>query len=338
MVALARAIFELMFAEFPKEEVLRRLSDPCWFQSLGNLLGFDWHSSGLTTTTTAAIKEALKPLMFEAGFFVAGGKGKTSLKTPEEIEKICEKAGIEAAPLVRSSRLSAKVDSSLVQDGYQIYHHTIFFTEKGLWAVVQQGMNEKQRAARRYHWLSEKVKTFVIEPHSGIHAQKKEKLVLNLTASSSQKNQEAILELARQLPEKTMVTLEKLKGLRLPYRHKLLLEDINPKNLYKTMTLTYERSPSSFEELVEIKGVGGKFLRALALTADLIFGAPASFEDPAVYSYAHGGKDRTPYPVDRRVYDKTIEVLEKAIKEAKIGQRDKIKALRKLTEIFGGKG
>ncbi len=336
MVALSRAIFEIMFSEFPKEEILRRLADPFWFQSLGNLLGFDWHSSGLTTTTTAALKEALKPLMFEAGFFVAGGKGKISLRTPQEIEEICYKTGTDATPLIRSSRMAAKVDSSLVQDGYQIYHHTIFFTDTGLWAVVQQGMNESNRYARRYHWLSEKIKTFVVEPHTGIHAQRREKLVLNLTSRDSLKNQEATLQLIQRPPEKTIKLIEKIKQLRLPPRHQLLLEDINPGNFRKIMALSYEKKPETFEELVEIKGVGGKFLRALSLTADVIFGASVSFEDPAVYSYAHGGKDGTPYPVDRRIYDKTIEVLEKAIKQAKIGQKDKIKALKKLANLFGG--
>ncbi len=333
MVKLSRAIVEVMLCEFSPEEFLYRLSDPHWFQALGNVLGFDWHSSGLTTTTTGALKEAILSLNTPR-ILVAGGKGKSAISTPEQIESLAERYGFNPYPIIKSSRLSAKVDTALLQDGYSLYHHTIFFTPGGKWAVVQQGMKEETSYARRYHWLSDMLKDFFEEPHTAISAQKKEELVLDLTSHNSYKNRAVIVELSREKPEKIEKKIASLKTLTLPRRHKLLSSDINPGNLRKAMILTYERAPANIEEVLEIRGVGAKFIRALSLVSDIIFGAPVSFEDPAVYSYAHGGKDGTPYPVDRNVYDATIEVLERAIKKAKIGEREKLKALKKISEVF----
>jgi len=334
MAHLAGLIAEAIVIEFGPEELLRRLCDPFFFQSLGNLLGFDWHSSGLTTTTTGALKEGIRGKERELGFFVAGGKGKTSRKTPQELERIAEITGLDASPLVRASRLTAKVDTSALQDGYQIYHHAFFVTKSGLWGVVQQGMNERRKTARRYHWLGEGLKSFVEEPHSGIVTQKREGLVLDLTRRKAAENRNLVVELSRHDPEKTTKEIEKLRELKLPRRHALLLSDINPKYLEKILLKTYERAPLDFEELLEIRGVGPKTIRALSLLSDLIYGKPPSFEDPALYSFAHGGKDGHPFPVQKRLYDRSIEVIERAIKLSKLGRTEKLKALRKLSEIF----
>jgi len=333
MIKLSRAILEIMLSEYPPSEFLRRISDPFWFQSLGNVLGFDWHSSGITTTTTGALKEAIISLNTNL-IFAAGGKGKAAISTPLQIEKIAENFGFNPAPFIKASRLSAKVDSVLLQDGYKLYHHTIFFTPDGTWAVIQQGMKESTSYARRYHWISNNINSYFNEPHSGISAQKKESIVLNLTSSYSKENRQLLVELSKEKPEKIEREVERVKILSLPKRHALLASDIHPKNLRRAMLLAYERLPSNLEELLEIRGVGAKYIRALSLVSDLIFGAPVSFEDPAVFSFAHGGKDGTPYPVDRKVYDGTIEILERAIKKAKIGERDKINALKKLSQLF----
>lgn len=333
MIKLSRAIVEAMLCEFPPEEFLRRISDPYWFQALGNVLGFDWHSSGLTTTTTGALKEAILSLN-TSELLVAGGKGKAAISTPKQVEDLAERYGFDPIPIIKASKLSAKVDTALLQDGYNLYHHTIFFTRGGKWAVVQQGMKEETSYARRYHWLSDALNDFFEEPHAGISAQRKEELVLDLTSHRSNRNRAVVVELTREKPEVVEQRITSLKTLSLPRRHMLLVSDINPRNLRKAMIATYERSPSSMEEILEIRGVGAKFLRALSLVSDIIFGAPVSFEDPAVYSYAHGGKDGTPYPVDRIVYDATIEVLERAIKKAKIGEREKLNALKKVSEVF----
>ncbi len=332
MKVLAEKILELIALEFGPEEIVRRLSDPFWFQSLGNVLGFDWHSSGLTTTTTGAIKEALKNIGPEIGVFMAGGKGKTSLRTPDELLAIGERTGLDVRSLIYASRMTAKVDSTAIQDGYQIYHHTIIFTRSGLWAVVQQGMNEKTRYARRYHWI--KTENFVDSPHTGIVTQRKSKLVLDTVAGKARSARQIITEIAKEHPEKNLKELKKLKELNLPRRHALLVQDINPDRIKKILITTYERQPRNFEELLGIRGLGPKSLRALALISDIIYGAPPSYSDPAIYSYAHGGKDGIPYPVDRSVYDRSIEILERAIKESSLGRKEKLEALRRLSKFI----
>ncbi len=334
MVHLAGLITEAIIIEFGPEEFLRRISDPFFFQALGNVLGFDWHSSGLTTTTTGAIKEGIKGKEKELGLYIAGGKGRTSRKTPDELIRIGEITGLDPNPLIRASRMAAKVDTSALQDGHQLYHHVFFVTKDGKWAVVQQGMNEKRRTARRYHWLGESVKSFVEEPHTGIVSQRREKLVLDLTRREARENREISVKLSTEKPENVVKELLKLRELKLPKRHKLLLSDINPKYIYKVLLSTYEKVPKDFEELLEIKGVGPKTIRALSLLSDLIYGAAPSFEDPAIYSFAHGGKDGHPFPVQRRIYDRSIEVIERAIRLSKMGNREKLRALRKLGELF----
>ena len=332
MVKLAGAIIELIAIELGTEEVLKRLSDPFWFQSFGSLLGFDWHSSGLTTTTLGSIKEALKNR--DIGIFVAGGKGKTSRKTPDEITLYAEKHGFDPNQLIYSSRMAAKVDSAAVQDGYQIYHHVIIFTKDCSWVVIQQGMNTNSRYARRYHWASDSLNSFVVEPHTGIVTVRRERLVLDLTAKKSLQTQKVIAELATENPDKLERELEKVRHLKLPPRHELLIRDISPRHVSKVFWHIYEKAPQDFEELISLRGVGPKSLRALALISDIVYGAKPSYTDPAIYAYAHGGKDGHPYPVNRRAYDRSIDVIEQAIKLAKIGNREKLIALRKLNNLF----
>lgn len=334
MVSLAREISIAIISELGRVEFLRRLSDPYWFQAFGCVLGFDWHSSGLTTTSTGALKEALRGLERDTGIFIAGGKGATSRKTPEQIQFYAERYGMNPEPFIYASRLSAKVDNSAIQDGYQLYHHVFVFTPEGYWAVIQQGMNQVARAARRYHWLSETLKDFVNEPHIAICAEKKEDKVINLVAEESREARQVCAQLAAQRPEKTIKDFERLSELNLTSKHDVTINEIDPNRLYRVLLRTYERVPENFEQLLGIDGVGPKTLRALSLVAELIYGKPPSFRDPARFSFAHGGKDGTPYPVDRRTYDRTIAVMKKAIEASRLGNREKLMALKRLVEYF----
>jgi hypothetical protein len=333
MVKLAREITLAIIADFGSEEMLRRLSHPYWFQAFGCILGYDWHSSGVTTTLCGALKEALKGIEREVGLFVAGGKGSTSRRAPSEIEAWADSISINPAPLVYASRMSAKVDSSAVQDGYQLYHHTFLFTSNGSWAVIQQGMNETNRYARRYHWLSEAVSSFVNEPHSAILSEGRGK-ALNLVASESDPARTTITSIATmEKPEKTLAELKKLKTLDLPPRHQISINDLHPDSLSKILLSTYERQPSNFEQLLGLSGVGAKTIRALSLISELVYGVAPSYRDPARYSFAHGGKDGTPYPVDKRTYDQSIELLAKAVNKARLGLTEKKGALNRLNRV-----
>ncbi|UFS71159.1 DUF763 domain-containing protein [Geomonas sp. RF6] len=332
MTRLSREIVRHMVAEYGAREVLRRLSDPFWFQALGCVLGFDWHSSGVTTTTCGALKEGVRGVENELGLFVAGGKGKVSRNTPAEIVARCETQGENPLPLVYASRMSAKVDSAAVQDGFQIYHHSFFFTREGEWAVVQQGMNPGSCTARRYHWLSAGVESFVEEPHAAICCDERV-TPLNLVAAESALVREHAVELAVTPDRETMAVAERLPTLVMPQRHDIVPGDINPRQLHKILLQTYEKPPGNFEELLGMKGVGPASLRALALVAEVIFGTPASTRDPARFSFAHGGKDRIPYPVNREVYDTTIEVLSKSLQRAAVPRSEKVEALRRLAHF-----
>jgi hypothetical protein len=333
MKSLAKSLIELMVLEFGKVEVIKRLSDPFWFQSLGCLLGFDWHSSGVTTTVTGAIKEGIRGMEGEFGLFVAGGKAKRALETPQEILLYSDQFGLDSENLLRASRLSAKVDSAAVQDGFNLYHHTIFFTSEGKWCVIQQGMNETLGMARRYHWLSLTLENFVEEPHTAVCCDVRTE-TLNFTTKEASPLRNASVEISRETPEKVIKEIIKIKQLHMPLRHNIKISDINPEKIYKVLLKTYEQRVSNFESLLLVRGVGAKTLRALALTAELIYGTPLSFRDPARYSFAHGGKDGTPYPVDREIYDRTIEVMRKAIEKAKIDREDKINTQRRLLKIL----
>jgi hypothetical protein len=335
MVPLSREIVTFMAGEFGREEVLRRLSDPYWFQAFGCVLGFDWHSSGLTTTVCGALKEGLKPVAKDLGLYVAGGKGATSRKTPAEIAAVCEKTGLDPEPLVHASRLSAKVDNSAVQDGYQLYHHAFIFTAAGDWCIVQQGMNDANAMARRYHWLSQNVRSYVDEPHAAVCCDAQAE-TLNLVAHESAATRAASATLAAQRPEVVLEALGHLPSLELPRRHELRAElDVDPVRLGKILVKTYEAAPPDFEALLGIEGVGAKTLRALALTSELVYGTKASVRDPARYAFAHGGKDGTPFPVDRATYDKTIDVMRNALNKAAIDRSEKVAAFKRLQRIMG---
>ncbi len=334
MTQLAREVSELVVLEHGTGGFLKRVSDPFWFQSLGCVLGFDWHSSGLTTTTCGAIKEGLKGREEELGFFVAGGKGAASRKTPDEIAVWGSRTGVDADRLIDASRTSAKVDSAAVQDGYQIYHHVFLFDRAGEWAVVQQGMNESNGMARRYHWLSSGVSDFVCEPHNAVCCDRRGE-TLNLVAEKSTPARRTSAELALRSPDDLTAELRRLQSLALPRRHEIILADIAPTRLARIFVKTYEAQPETFRDLLRLPGVGAKTIRALSLISELVYGAAPSYEDPARFSFAHGGKDGIPYPVDRPLYDQTIDLLGRAIRRAKLGQKAELDALRRLDRFFG---
>ncbi len=334
MKELSFEIARVIVWEFGPEEFLKRLSDPFWFQAFGCVLGFDWHSSGLTTTVCAALKEGIKGREKDVGFFICGGKGKTSLKTPSEIEIQSQKIGKDGKKLVFASKMTAKIDNSAVQDGYTLYHHSFIFTFKGNWAVIQQGMKENGWA-RRYHWTNLISNfNFLSDPHKGIISSKKEKQVLNLVAKESKNCQEVATKLACQKPQKTTRLLEKIKVLNLEKNHFISVKNLNFAYLEKIFTKTYEFQPKDFKELLQIEGVGAKTLRALSLIAELIYGAPPSFSDPAKFAFAHGGKDGHPFPVDRELYEKSIEILRLALNKAKFSRSEKIHAFYRLTNLL----
>lgn len=360
MVKLGRSMTEVLIDEYGPDEFVKRIADPVWFQSLGTVLAFDWNASGLTTILTAALKEAIRGQEKDLGIFIAGGKGATSRKAPDQITDWGYRMGLPDAKtndLVRSSKMSAKVDSSLVQDGYTLYHHAFFGSVNGAWAVVQQGMNTENSTARRYHWFSEAFESFVNEPHSGIASQAFRKKTLNLVAKASQKNRDISTDLVKSgyltlmkdieilrrhssslskvLALKTgdeQLTIASFPGVEF-HSHPVEFEDFGKsKYLEKILARVTEQKPQNYEQLVAIKGVGGKTMRALSLVGEVIYGADPSYEDPARYSFAHGGKDATPYPVDKPTYDQTIQILSAAVRKAKINPVDKDKALRRIAK------
>ncbi len=333
MRVLAGKIAAAVVLEHGTDGFLQRLADPYWFQALGCVLGFDWHSSGLTTTTCGAIKDGIKGEEESLGLFAAGGKGATSRKTPVEVAVWGDRTGIDADRLIYASRTAAKVDSAAVQDGYAIYHHAFFFDRDGNWAVVQQGMNAATRMARRYHWLSEQVSDFVCEPHAAVCCDVRAPS-LNLVARDSAAARTASAEIAREPPDRIVTELARLKRIELPRRHAVILADIDPHRLHRIFLKSYAAQPAGFEELLTTPGVGAKTLRALSLIAELVYGAAPSFTDPARFSFAHGGKDGTPFPVDRAEYDRSIAVISRAIRRAKLGSSEELRALRRLERAF----
>ncbi len=331
MTRLAGVLCELITVEFSPGELLSRLADPFWFQAFGCVLGFDWHSSGLTTVTCGAIKEAYKRTNGSLGIHVAGGKGSASRKTPDEIDAIASRNAISAGKnLIYASKISAKVDSSAVQDGYQLYHHCFFFDNEGRWAVVQQGMNDGNRYARRYHWLAETNIDFVNEPHSGIITEKQAQNVLNMTAEQSEQAREKVVEISNEKPERIIDDFVTEDNLFCPAHHDVRLNPIEANNLRKIMQKINEHQPQNFETLLSIKGVGPKTIRSLVLIAELLYKTPVSRCDPAKYSFAHGGKDGHPFPVDRKLYDSNIAFLENLLLRAKFNPNEKDNALRRL--------
>ncbi|MGA2142223.1 MAG: DUF763 domain-containing protein [Brevinematales bacterium] len=318
---LTRSIVEL----YGSREFIRRLSDPLWFQSLGCVLGMDWHSSGITASVMGSLKKGLEPFSRELGIFICGGKGRFSRKTPEELIEISGLLGLDGSSLVRASRLSAKIDNTAIQDGFQLYLHNFILTDTGDWAVVQQGMNTSSRMARRYHWLSSNIKVFDEEPHTGIVGENIGP-ILNLTDRDARPTKQSIITLSHDNPDKTIAEIK----LVMPSRHEVKPEDINLKRLGAVLAASYEQQPSDFCNFLLINGVGPRTLQSLVLVSEVIFGTPSRFSDPARFSFAHGGKDGHPFPVPLKTYDESIAVLEGAIRKSRIDQSDKLECLKRL--------
>jgi hypothetical protein len=342
MQKLAREMATIIVDEYGPDMFLKRVSDPFWFQALGCVLGYDWHSSGVTTVLTGVLKSAINPL--ELGLTICGGKGKTSRKTPAEIELLGDKYGFSTARLdgLRyASRMSAKVDTTAVQAGYPLYHHAFFVTEKGTWAVVQQGINTEDKSARRYHWLSENVKDLVVEPHDAVVGEVKRDVALDMTARESEGCRKTSTGIAKEEPKKLRKLLLSIRPV-----HQKSLQEWIPKALGKEYAIdayslprslnwnavkrAYDFQPKNYEELLGIRGIGPATVRALALVSELVYGEKPSWEDPVKYSFCVGGKDGVPYPVDRKTYDETIEILDNAVKQAKVGSKEKLNALKRL--------
>lgn len=336
MRKLSLLIGEVIIIEKGTKFFLERLSDPFWFQAFGCVLGFDWHSSGLTTTVCGALKEASRDLA-SYGFYVCGGKGRVSRNTPSEIEELSQITGVKAQPLKYASRMSAKVDSSALQDGFTLYHHSFIFNKEGDWCVIQQGMREDRNCcwARRYHWYGGDLTFFVRAPHKGIISEGSF-LTLNMVDREKDNLRSLVTSLSQKKFQANLKDIELLKKEvpRLPYRHRVLLEDINPRRLERILLKTYERRPQDFESLLGIEGVGPKTVRALALIAELIYGESLSFKDPARFSFAHGGKDGYPYRINLREYQNTIEILRRCVEKAKIEFSEKRRALRRLFDFY----
>ncbi|WP_343690674.1 DUF763 domain-containing protein [Chitinophaga sp.] len=329
MSLLGGAIIETIVADYGQAEVLRRLSDPCWFQALGCVLGMDWHSSGITTSVMGALKKALNPRAHELGIYICGGKGKHSRQTPQELLAIAEKTGLPGQELVRNSKLAAKVDNTALQDGFQLYLHSFIVSNEGDWAVVQQGMNDGNGMARRYHWHSATVRNFTETPHSFIYG-KNQGLILNLTDKDAMPTKDGLIELVKASPEQLLPEIRKIT---MPSHHEVRAENVDLKRLGAVLAVAHERQVLDFETLLLMEGVGPRTLQSLTLVSEVIHGTPSRFTDPARFSFAHGGKDGHPFPVPVNVYDETISVMREAVNKAKIGQSDKQEAIRKLSVL-----
>lgn len=314
--------------EYGRGEVMKRLSDPLWFQSFGAVLGMDWHSSGITTSVVGALKRAINPVSKELGIYICGGRGKHSRNTPKELMQVADQTGLDGQALVRSSRLSAKVDNTAVQDGFSIYLHSFVVTADGEWVVIQQGMKEATGFARRYHWHSSQLENFINAPHAGICGEN-QGLILNLTDRTADTTRQGVLDISTQHPTRM---IEEIRKIRMPAHHDVKSKDVDLRRLGSIIALAYEHEPKDFESLLLLQGLGPRTLQSLTLVSEVIYGTPSRFRDPARYSFAHGGKDGHPFPVPTKVYDETISTLKTAVAKAKIGHTDKQKALRSLHE------
>lgn len=329
MTALGGAIVESIVLEYGRGEVLKRLSDPLWFQSLGCVLGMDWHSSGITTSVMGALKRAVNVRSKELGIYICGGRGKHSRRTPEELLSVAETTGLNGDELVRSSKLAAKVDNTAVQDGFQLYLHNFVVTNDNEWVVIQQGLNDGTGMARRYHWHSNLFASYVNEPHAGVTGIN-QGLILNLTASNALDAREGILSIVNENPDKMLGEIRKIT---MPRRHEVTSLDVDLKRLGAVLTLAHETSIQNFESLLLLQGLGPRTIQSLALVSEVIHGTPSRFTDPARFSFAHGGKDGHPFPVPLKVYDESISVLKNAVEKAKIGLTEKQQALKSLSSI-----
>ncbi len=349
MMVLGTLITESLVENFGPEEVLVRLSDPLWFQSFGAVMGMDWHSSGITTSVMYALKRGLNPRAKELGIYVCGGRGKYSRMTPDELLGIADIEGLDGNTLVRNSKLVAKVDNNAVQDGFQLYQHNFIVTRNGSWAVVQQGMNTADKKARRYHWCSTNLRSFVEEPHSGIVGINQGK-ILNLTDSKADKTRNSILEMSREKPERMLKEIAQAekdfpvqgelfpelateRSIVMPTHHEVQAQDVDLKRLGGVLATAYNSQPQDFEELLLTPGLGPRTLQSLALVSEVIYGTPSRFTDPARFSFAHGGKDGHPFPVPLKIYDESIRVLRDSIEKSKLGYKDKSDCIRRLHTV-----
>jgi len=349
MTRLGGVVSEAIVHHYGRDELLRRLAHPFWFQSFGAVMGMDWHSSGITTSVIGALKRGLTPLSKELGIHVCGGRGRHSRQTPHELIAIGERVGFDGSALADASRLVAKVDSAAIQDGFDLYLHGFIVTDDGKWAVVQQGMNDASRQARRYHWLSEDLESFVDEPHAAIDG-KGQGTIVNLTdrrAEASRRAQISILDsMGPDNIARKFLALEEreadaapaaspqplLPHLVMPEHHDVRAKDVVLRRLHGTLAAAADRGPTDFPDLLMTPGVGPRTVQALAMVAEVVHGTPCRFSDPARFSFAHGGKDRHPYPVPVRVYDETIRVLKSAVQKAKLGQQEELFALKRLDD------
>jgi hypothetical protein len=355
MSSLGRIIVEAVVHQYGRDEFLRRLAHPFWFQSFGAVMGMDWHSSGITTSVLGALKRGLSPLERELGLYVCGGRGKHSRRTPTELAVVGEKTGLDATALTLASRLVAKVDSAAVQDGFNLYLHGFIVTAEGKWCVVQQGLSDARAEARRYHWLSEDLESFVDSPHTAIDG-KNQGTIVNLADARAEKSRRAGLELVHAGPHRTLGVLRRLRDqggntslalfpeleahappisdiqphLQMPAHHDVRVSDVVLRRLHGVLAAAADRGPKDYTELLLTPGVGARTVASLALVAEVVYGTPSRFSDPARFAMAHGGKDGHPFPVPLRVYDETIRVLKTAVHQAKLGNDDKLAAIRQL--------
>lgn len=332
MVTLGTAIAESVIYHYGRSALLARLSDPFWFQALGSVMGMDWHSSGITTSVMGALKKGLNPRSHELGVFICGGRGRQSRHTPQELREVAQRESLDGDALVRTSRLTARIDNNAVADGFQIYLHSFVLTADGEWAVVQQGMNEDSRLARRYHWHSATVRDFTADPHTAIVGQHAG-TIMNLVDRQARPAQDALLTIARDDPSRT---LTEVRRLRMPAHHDVRREDVNEKRLGAVLALAHERDLRDFASLLLLEHLGPRTLQSLALVAEVVHGTPTRFEDPARFAFAHGGKDGHPFPVPLKIYDESIAVLRRALDAAKLGRSDKLDGMSRLDSFVRG--
>jgi len=326
MTKLGTAVTEAILRDYGTSVFLSRLSDPFWFQALGAVMGMDWHSSGITTSVMGALKRGLAPRADELGIYICGGRGRFSRNTPQELRSIAERRGFDGEALVRTSRLTARIDNNAIADGFQIYLHSFVVTSNGEWAVVQQGLNGQSGMARRYHWHSASVRDFVDEPHTGIVGEN-QGTIMNLVDAQAKPAQTALLDIAHEKPE---TTLRAARHLRMPDHHDVRATNIDLKRLGAVLAVAYERDLRQFAELLLLESLGPRTLQSLALIAEVVHGAPSRFSDPARFSFAHGGKDRHPFPVPLKTYDESLTFLRTSLDAAKLDDGDKLDGFRRL--------
>jgi hypothetical protein len=326
MTKLGTAITETIVHDYGTSAFLSRLSDPFWFQAFGAVMGMDWHSSGITTSVMGALKRGLAPRANELGIYVCGGRGRFSRNTPNELRALAEKRGFDGEALVRTSRLTARVDNNAIADGFQIYMHSFVVTSQGEWAVVQQGLNDQNGLARRYHWHSASVRDFVTEPHTAIFGEN-QGTIMNLVDVHAGTAQSALLEIANEHPYKT---LNEARHLRMPAHHEVHEKDVDLKRLGAVLAIAYERDLKNFADLLLVEKLGPRTLQSLALVAEVVHGAPSRFNDPARFSFAHGGKDGHPHPVPLKTYDESLDFLRSSLDAAKLGDGEKLDGFRRL--------